>query len=100
VRYADKIKTDFRLKGTALTEVDRYVTGSNYVTKHNINRHLNGLAHKLGHKKEADLLTAKRAPTTISSLSVEKRSSCPRSYNKTLEQHLGTNIEEHISTYW
>lgn len=46
-KYSTKAKGDVRLRGTALAQKEKYTTGSNYVTLHNIKRHIGGLAHKL-----------------------------------------------------
>ena len=38
--YIDKIKADKRIRGKAQKDIEAYVTGSSYVTKHTATRHI------------------------------------------------------------
>ena len=51
-RHAEKIKLDSRIKGKILSEVDRYVTGSKFVTKWTVLRHLESVQHKVAMEQE------------------------------------------------
>ena len=42
VKHIDSIERDDRLKGVARQGMRTYVDGSNFITKHNVNRHING----------------------------------------------------------
>ena len=47
-RHVNEIRKDPKIRGTALREIDKYVMGTNYVTKWTVQRHLSSDSHKCG----------------------------------------------------
>ena len=48
-KYYDKIKGDSRIRGQAKKELTTYVDGTTYVTKHNVQRHLETMVRPTDH---------------------------------------------------
>ena len=46
-RHFEKIKKDSRIKGQAKKEIEKYVTGSRYITKWTVERHLTSKTHRI-----------------------------------------------------
>ena len=63
-KHIQKIKADHRVKGKSAVEVDKYVMGSNYVTKHTCERHLKSVSHSVGVEMDKLCGTPAMGPAT------------------------------------
>lgn len=75
-RHADNIKKDPRIRGQALTDIDKYIIGTNFITKHSVTRHLGSKSHAVGIEYE-ELLGS----TTDADFDTTKTSDVVKLYN-------------------
>ena len=54
-KHIDKMRGDYRIKGRARSEIDKYAIGTNFVTKYTVTRHLSGTAHRISQELENSL---------------------------------------------
>ena len=62
-KHATAIKRDSRLRGSALTECNKYIEGTQFITKWTVLRHFESTAHRCAVSEEK-LLESSNAPST------------------------------------
>lgn len=51
-KHADKVKADWRIKGKVSKDIESYIKGTSSVSKFNVNRHLEGICHRIALEME------------------------------------------------